>query len=161
MPENLAVKKGLASPKLVEAHAQFERASRSHECWVRSCRVPSVYPGTMQISEAPKHFSVHAFVRGFNASELDVRIEPHRATIAGTKSRSNGEAPAFPRDGASDLLRIIDLPVEVDTARAVATLKEGVLELMLPKSEPCSAARLKVRTTSCHSTPGQPLGFED
>jgi HSP20 family protein len=148
MPEKLAVQKGLASPKLVEVHAQFERASRSHESWVQSARA-LIYPGTVQISEAPKHFSVHAFVNGFDASELDVRIEPHRATIAGTKSRSRGPstAPGAGRDGAaSDLLRIIDLPVEVDTARAVATLKEGVLELMLPKTETGSAARVDVRT---------------
>jgi HSP20 family molecular chaperone IbpA len=147
MPEKFAVQKGFASSKLVEVHAQFERASRTHEHWVRSERAP-VYPGTVQISETPKHFSVRAFVSGFDARELDVRIEPHRATIAGKKS-GNGPSttPSLQRDrAAGDLVRIINLPVEVDTLKAVAILKEGVLELMLPKSEVGSEARLEVRS---------------
>lgn len=33
---------------------------------------------------------------------------------------------------SSDLVRVIDLPMDVDVARAKATLKDGVLELDLP-----------------------------
>lgn len=148
MLETLAVQKPVATPKLVELQAQFERVNRTHERWVRSEDGP-IYPGTVQISEAPKHFSVHAFVSGFDASELEVRIEPRRATIAGKKSRANdtstARAPQQDR-AANDLLRIIDLPVEVDIAKAVATLKEGVLELVLPKMRTHKGARLDVHS---------------
>jgi HSP20 family molecular chaperone IbpA len=33
-------------------------------------------------------------------------------------------------------MRIIDLPVPVDTAKVTATLKDGVLELQMPKAAP-------------------------
>jgi HSP20 family molecular chaperone IbpA len=146
-PEKLIVHKGPASAKLIELEAQFERINRTHEKWVRSESGGVVDRGPVQIAESPEHFSVRAAVAGFHPSELEVRLEPRRATIAGKKISGKRQSKGRGSQGenaAGDLFRIIELPVEVDTSKAVAILKNGVLELMLPKSETSSAARVGV-----------------
>jgi HSP20 family protein len=148
MRENLTPQQAPASLKLVEPQAQFERINRAHEKWVRSEYAP-IDPGPVQIAEWPEEFSVHAAVPGFDASELEVRLEARRATILGrrTSAKSRGKRPKVQNEnGVSDLLRIIELPVDVDTRKAAAALKDGVLELTLPKSQSAAIARLEVRT---------------
>ena len=46
---------------------------------------------------------------------------------------------------SDQILRVVDLPAEVDTERAVATLKDGILKLELPKTS--IARKILIKTS--------------
>lgn len=94
------------------------------------------HPVHLKVSETPDYVTVRAEVPGFNADEIDVRLEPRRVTIAGkrqTETPEAGKPSAFERC-SDQIYRVIDLPAEVATERAVCVLKDGVLKLQLPKA---------------------------
>ena len=96
-----------------------------------------LHPIHLKLAELPDVITVRAEVPGFTTKDLDVRVEPRRLTIAGkreaTEDRSYGRIPWFERC-SDQILRIVDLPAEIDTAKAAASLKDGVLKLELPKA---------------------------
>jgi HSP20 family protein len=94
--------------------------------------------------------SVQAEVPGFNANELEVSLDPPRLTVSGKKETSKEDKKkgrtVYQEKCSSELLRIIDLPVEVDAAKTTATLKNGVLAVNMPKGVPAKNARIEVKT---------------
>ena len=46
---------------------------------------------------------------------------------------------------SNEILRVIDLPAEVVASKAVATLKNGMLELQMPKCSKTKGAHVEVR----------------
>jgi len=94
-------------------------------------------PIHLRVFESPDAITVRAEVPGFGARNLEVRAEPRRITITGNrKIEENREArKAVYFERCSDqILRILDLPAEVNVEKAVATLKDGILELEMPKT---------------------------
>ena len=47
---------------------------------------------------------------------------------------------------SNEILRVIDLPAEVVTSKAAATLKNGMLELQMPKSAVAKITRVEVKS---------------
>ena len=91
-----------------------------------------LHPVHVRVAETNEAITVRAEVPGFGADDLDIRLEPRKVMIAGKRQASEGKAAAFER--CSDrILRTVNLSAEVDTTKAVATLKDGVLKLELPK----------------------------
>jgi HSP20 family molecular chaperone IbpA len=108
-----------------------------------------LHPVHVGITDVDGNLSVKAEVPGFSADELQVSLEPNRLTIAGKKTASHdsqkkGET-VYQERCSSEILRVIELPAEVDASKASATLKNGVLELMLPKAAETKATRVAVR----------------
>lgn len=97
-----------------------------------------LHPIHMNITETDGTLNVQAEVPGFNANELEVSVEPRRLTISGKRETNKGETKKgktiYQEQCSSELLRIFDLPVAVDATKATATLKNGVLELSMPKA---------------------------
>jgi HSP20 family protein len=97
-----------------------------------------LHPVHMNITENDGTIHVQAEVPGFNANELQVSVEPQRLTISGkkeiTKEDKKKGKTIYQEQCSSELLRIIDLPAEVDTTKATATLRNGMLELSMPKT---------------------------
>jgi HSP20 family protein len=93
-------------------------------------------PVRMDIAETDNQLKVMAEVPGFTEKELEVAIEPRRLTITGQH-----EAAEEKKEGkllwkercAEHLLRVVDLPAEVEAEKAKATLKNGILEIEMPK----------------------------
>ena len=98
----------------------------------------------ININESESALTIEAEVPGFNANELEVSIEPRRLIISGKKETSKEEKKRgksiYKEQCSSELLRVIDLPAEVVASKATATLRNGVLELNMPK-----IARLEVK----------------
>ncbi len=108
-----------------------------------------LHPVHLNIRETDDELRVEAEVPGFEAKDLEVSIEPRRLTISGkketTKERGEKGKVVYEEQRSSELLRMVDLPAEVDAARATATLKNGVLELALPKSSAAKSTRVGVK----------------
>jgi HSP20 family molecular chaperone IbpA len=69
---------------------------------------------------------------GFAAKDLEVSIGHRRAVICGVHSGSN-QPPATGRKDTK-VMRIVDLPFDVDPVLARATLQSGKLQVVLPRS---------------------------
>jgi HSP20 family protein len=93
-------------------------------------------PLQLRIKETNGALTVEAETPEFSAKELEVSLEPWRLTISGKKEakeeQKKGET-IYQEQRTNELLRVIDLPAEVDGAKATAMLKNGLLEIKLPK----------------------------
>jgi len=96
-----------------------------------------LHPAHVQIKESDDAIIVNAEVPGFNASELQLSLEPRRLTISGKKQSSSEEKKGnvlYSERCSNELLRSVELPVEVSVSHATATLNNGILELTAPKA---------------------------
>jgi len=90
----------------------------------------------LNITECDESFEVKAEVPGFNEKEIELGVESRRLTITGKRESKKEEKKGkmFGVESSSDqLLRIVELPSEIETDKVTATLKNGVLDLTLPK----------------------------
>jgi HSP20 family molecular chaperone IbpA len=72
-----------------------------------------------------------AQVPGFNAADLEVEVGHRRAIVCGVHLNSSQTADNHRRD--KKVMRIIDLPFNVDPVLAEATLRSGTLQIVLPR----------------------------
>ena len=94
----------------------------------------------MTLKESDAQITVQAEVPGFQAGDIKISAEPHRLIVEGCAEQTNEEkseeAPekvVFSERRTNRFYRLIDLPAEVDAAKTDAKLKDGVLEITLPK----------------------------
>jgi HSP20 family protein len=94
-------------------------------------------PVNIEIKETDKALEIKADVRDFNEKELQIGVEPMQLTITGkretTKEEKKGET-VYSETMASDILRVVALPAEVDAAKVTATMKDGMLNIVAPKA---------------------------
>jgi HSP20 family protein len=99
-----------------------------------------LHPVNISIDETEEGLKVEAEVPGFKAEELDVSVEPRRLTIAGKRETAKEEKKKgetiYSEGRAERIMRVVDLPVEVNAEEVSAILKDGVLEFTLPKAVP-------------------------
>lgn len=96
-----------------------------------------LHPAHVQVRESDEAVIVDAEVPGFSANELKLSLEPRRMTINGKKqprSEEKKEHVLYSERCSDELLRSVELPVEVNVSRATATLNNGILELTAPKA---------------------------
>ena len=107
-----------------------------------------LHPAHVQVNESDDAIIVEAEVAGFNANELQLSLEPRRLTISGKKQSSTEEKKGnvlYSERCSNELLRSVELPVEVNVSRAKATLNNGILELSAPK---LAAAKVSIQAKS-------------
>lgn len=123
---------------LVRAHdALFDHAGRG------------VYP-PVNLGENDEGFVLTAEVPGIEASDLDVTIEGSTVTLAGARKAEyeagNGTSVHRRERPTGHFRRAFELPSEIDVEAARATHKDGVLKLVLPKSEAHRPRQIEVET---------------
>jgi HSP20 family molecular chaperone IbpA len=113
----------------------FEKRNREHghdwEDWFQA-ESELLRPVSIATLESADRLSLRANVLGFGEQELSVSIEPKRVVILGKKGVVLTETNAV--DWYPDqIMRVIDLPTEVDPDGAVVELQTGLLKFELPK----------------------------
>jgi HSP20 family protein len=96
-------------------------------------------PLSLNVQESDKEVTVKAEVPGFSSKNLQVSVEGNRLTITGkreTKEEKTEKKTVYREHSSDQIMRVIDLPAAVDAEKATATLKDGMLELTLPKLAP-------------------------
>lgn len=81
---------------------------------------------------------VRAEVPGYRKEDIEVSVSGNMLTLAGeTKTEETEEKGSYYRSEISrgSFLRTVALPAEVDDSKAKALMKDGMLELALPKIE--------------------------
>lgn len=117
---------------------QFEEASRSWESgealgrW--SSRSESM---AMDLADRDDEFVVTVDLPGFDRDDVDIQITNHTLRIEAERDQSTdekGEQYIKRERRHRSASRSIRLPEEVDTENVEATMKNGVLEITLPKT---------------------------
>ena len=115
------------------------------EDWLRA-ESEFLHPIHLDIAESDDAVTVRAEVPGFSAKELEVGVEPHRLTISGkreAKEEHKSKKTIYTEHCRNQIFRAVDLPAEVDTSKVTANLKDGVLELSIPKATEVHKVRVE------------------
>jgi HSP20 family protein len=156
------------SLRVVEPQTLFERMSRIHDEIARrafdlfqqdglsgrdlenwfNAEEQLVHPVHVNISETDTALHVQAEVPGFEPNDIEISLEPARLTISGKREVNQEKQEKgkviYKELCSSEILRLIDLPAEVDPEKTKATLKNGVLELEMPKAQRALGKRVEV-----------------
>jgi HSP20 family protein len=101
----------------------------------------------VEVKETDDQLEIRAEVPGFKADELKVFVEPNRLTISGEAEQSSEEKSGntlYTEWRSQKVFRALDLPRQVKTEGAKATLKDGILNLMLAKAAPAEGQEVEV-----------------
>ena len=99
----------------------------------------------VNVAESDEAFEVRAEIPGFNEKEIELGVESRRLTITGKRETKKEEKKAkrlWVESSSDQILRIVDLPAEIETDKVTATLRNGVLELTLPKEAKAQTLRI-------------------
>jgi HSP20 family protein len=103
----------------------------------------------VEIRQSDNQLTVRAEVPGFSASDVQVSVEPRRLIISG-KIEPAAEPAAgeiiYTERCPNSFCRTLDLPTEIDPAQAAATLRNGLLELTLPKVAAGKIVQIEVKS---------------
>jgi HSP20 family protein len=103
-------------------------------------------PLHLEIAETDEALTVRAEVPGFTAKELDIRVEGNRLTIAGKHESKEGSTKGktiYSERCANEILRSVYLSSDVDGTKVNAALKDGVLNIELPKAPHAKSVRIE------------------
>lgn len=104
----------------------------------------------VEVKENEDKITVRAEVPGFAANEIKVSVEPKFLVISGKSEKSTEEKKeqtVLSEFRSKHFIRELKFPAEVDPAKAMATLKDGILELVLAKAVASKAVDVEVKTT--------------
>jgi HSP20 family protein len=95
-------------------------------------------PIALEVQDRKDEFIVKAEIPGFEAKDIDLQVDGSRLVIKGhhdaiTETREKETKMVFTERKATDVYRMIDLGAPILADRAKADLKNGLLELRLPK----------------------------
>lgn len=95
-----------------------------------------LHPVHLEIAETDDALNVKAEVPGFSAREIEVRVEGNRLSIAGQHEYAEETRKGktiYSERCANEVFRAIHLPADVDGSRINAILKDGILDIEIPK----------------------------
>ncbi len=102
----------------------------------------------VEVIDDDNEVRVFADVPGFNPSQLTVQLDANRLLIRGkaeqTQERQKENVTYSERQG-HEIFRVVHFPAEIESERATATVRDGVLELTLPKTQNSRSKRLQVK----------------
>ena len=110
-----------------------------------------LHPIHLEIAETEDGLNVRAEVPGFTAKELNIQVEGDRLTIAGkheSKEETTKGRTIYSERCAKEILRSVDLPMEVDPTKVNAQLMNGILNIELPKAQDAKAAPAEMKAAN-------------
>jgi HSP20 family protein len=93
---------------------------------------------------------ISAELPGFEDKDIRVEVDGGRLILRGSKrleSEERGDNFYRVAKGMAEFTRMFALPPGIDAQRANAKLKNGMLRVILPKSENAKAKRIQIRAS--------------
>jgi HSP20 family molecular chaperone IbpA len=109
---------------------------RDLEHWLRA-ESELFHPLHFVIKESDRTLTIRAEVPGFTAKDLEISVEARRVAISGkrqTKEERIKGTAVYCEQCSDEILRVLDLPADVEPSKTTATLKDGILSLEIPKA---------------------------
>ena len=143
----------LSTPWSSDLDSSFEQLRREMEnlfdrAGARTTRRAGAFP-PVNLYETVDDYVLTAELPGVGAKDIDLSIERNRLTLRGERRiehPSDASVHRVERQGGR-FRRTIELPAEVDGARAEAAHRNGVLVLRIPKAEAHKPRKIEVRTS--------------
>lgn len=110
-----------------------------------------LHPVHLEIAESDEALTVRAEVPGFTAKDIDVQIDGRRLTISGkheSRQETTKGKTIYSEQCAEEVFRSVELPSDVDASKINAILKDGVLNIDLPKAQQAKSVNLEAKTAS-------------
>jgi HSP20 family protein len=101
----------------------------------------------VDVIDKEDHLLVRAELPGMAKDDIEVSVTANTVAIKGSvKREEKSDEGEYHRHEifSSSVSRTVALPSEVDGDRATATLKDGILEVNVPKSSRASSKRIEV-----------------
>ena len=117
--------------------------------WFRA-EAELLHPLHLEMRESDSSFTVEAELPGFTAKDLEINVEPRSLRIAGkreTKEEEKKGKVIRSEQCGDQILRVVDLPADVDTSKVSASLKDGVLTIDLPKAAHAKSVRIEPKAS--------------
>jgi HSP20 family protein len=124
-----------------------QTAGHELDDWIRA-EAELLHPVRLEMTESDEFLTVLAEVPGFAAKDVEIKVEPRRLIIAGRreiKEDKNGRKIQC-EWCADQMLRVVNLPTEVDINKVNATVRDGILQIDLPKAAHAKATRIEPRS---------------
>ncbi len=102
----------------------------------------------VDLYEHADYFTLHAEIPGVDCNAVELSYIDHELTIRGEKTRpaADGEADKVHRRERrfGTFCRTVELPRGIEADKLSATCNDGVLEVMIPKSESSRPKAIKI-----------------
>jgi HSP20 family protein len=142
-----------SSPWSSDPYPSFEQLRREMEdlfdrAGTRPTRRAGAFP-PVNLYETVDDYVLTAELPGVGAKDIDLSIERNRVTLRGERRiehPSDSSLHRVERQGGR-FRRTIELPAEVDGAKAEAAHRNGVLVLRLPKAAAHKPRKIEVKTS--------------
>ncbi len=109
-------------------------------------RTAGVFP-LINLTESPNAYILRAELPGVTADDLDIQTMGRNITISGERQIAvdqNAKYHRREREGGR-FSRAIALPGDIDRDKVEASLKEGVLQVTMPKSEAAKPRQIEIK----------------
>jgi HSP20 family protein len=104
---------------------------------------------TIDVYQTPANLIVESAIAGVKPEDIDIAISADSVTVRGKREkeeRVKTEDYFYQECYWGRFARSVILPQEIDPDRASASLKNGVLKIILPKVNKQKTKRLKIKT---------------
>ncbi len=115
---------------------------------VERTRAVRIFSPQVDIVEKKEEIVVTADMPGVDEKSVDINLEKNILTIFGAVEEDNLVAkhqPYHAEYGIGDYERVFTLSDEIDRDRIQATVKNGVLKVILPKAKAAKSRRIAVK----------------
>ncbi len=120
-----------------------EVAKREESMPERSRNIPSATP-LVDIYENEHEILLHADMPGVAKEDITVNVDNGKLSISGVRTLATSGAVTLTEFGDVEYRRNFSVPQTIDVAKVNAELKNGVLELHLPKSEAAKPKQIEI-----------------
>jgi len=108
-----------------------------------------VYP-LLNVYDDGESFVIRAEVPGIDPKNLDITVTGDTLTLRGErKARELPEGASYHRREltSGQFRRSLTLPDQVDSAKVVASYKNGILDILLPRAEQAKLRKIEVKSS--------------
>lgn len=102
----------------------------------------------IDVYQTPTSFVIESAIAGVKPDDIDISISPESVTVRGKREREEklrGDDYLYQECYWGKFSRSVILPQEIDPDRAQASLKNGVLKIVLPKVNKTRSKKIKVK----------------
>lgn len=121
-----------------------EIAVREETLSERNRHIPTVAP-VVDILENPDEILLYADMPGVSKDEVTVNIDNGRLALSGIRKMKTAGAASWEEFGEVEFRRVFSVPQTIDVGKVNAELKDGVLQLHLPKSEAAKPRHIEIK----------------
>ena len=129
------------------ARRPFELLGATPRFFTREPEPEFFRPVNLRLYETEEALIVRAEVPGFTEKELDINVEPWRLIITAKREFTEEKKELGPvyKEKLNKIYRTVKFPIEVRPEAVKAILKNGILEVTLPKAEVVKKIHVEVK----------------